>query len=244
MAIAGKTGTTSEYNDVWFTGYTPYYTATTWAGFDNNVKLTGDEKNLAKKLWRAVMSEIHEELPSESFPVPSGIVTATVCSRSGKLPIAGLCDGTLRTEYFAENTIPTETCDVHYAGQICQYSNLPACEFCPFKVEGVMELTPIENVALQSGSSTTTTEVVNEDGSVSNVPVPAPQTNMCPHNDAFFATPGYEVTLEAQRAEIAQRNAEAAAAAAAAAAQAAEQQAAEQQPPAEQPAAEQPQPEQ
>lgn len=49
MAIAGKTGTTSDYNDVWFSGYTPYYTATTWAGFDNNVKLTGDEKNLAKK---------------------------------------------------------------------------------------------------------------------------------------------------------------------------------------------------
>lgn len=48
MAIAGKTGTTSDYNDVWFAGYTPYYTATTWAGFDNNVKLTGDEKNLAK----------------------------------------------------------------------------------------------------------------------------------------------------------------------------------------------------
>lgn len=45
MAIAGKTGTTSDYNDVWFAGYTPYYTATTWAGFDNNVKLSGDEKS-------------------------------------------------------------------------------------------------------------------------------------------------------------------------------------------------------
>ncbi len=78
MAIAGKTGTTSDYNDVWFAGYTPYYTATTWTGFDNNVKLSGDEKNLAKKLWRAVMSRIHEDLPSESFNIPAGIVTATV----------------------------------------------------------------------------------------------------------------------------------------------------------------------
>ncbi len=223
MAIAGKTGTTSDYNDVWFSGYTPYYTATTWAGFDNNVKLTGDEKNLAKKLWRAVMSEIHADLPSESFSVPSGIVTATVCSRSGKLPIAGLCDGTLRTEYFAENTIPAETCDVHYAGQICQYSMLPAREFCPFKVEGVVELTPVEDVSLQSGSSTGTTQVVNEDGSVSEVPVPAPTSNMCPHDEVFFATPGYEATIEAQRAEINQRNAEAAAAAAQAAAEAQQQ---------------------
>lgn len=230
MAIAGKTGTTSDYNDVWFSGYTPYYTATTWAGYDNNVKLSGEERNLAKKLWRAVMSQIHEDLPSESFSVPSGIVTATVCSRSGKLPIAGLCDGTLRTEYFAEGTVPTETCDVHYAGQICQYSMLPAREFCPFKVEGVLELTPIENVALQSGSSTSTTQVVNEDGSVSEVPVPAPQTNMCPHDEAFFATPGYEATIEAQRAEIAQRNAEAAAAAAQAAAETAAQEQPEAQP--------------
>ncbi len=239
MAIAGKTGTTSDYNDVWFSGYTPYYTASTWAGFDNNVKLSGDEKNLAKKLWRAVMSEIHADLPSESFSVPSGIVTATVCARSGKLPIAGLCDGTLRTEYFAENTIPTETCDVHYAGQICQYSSLPAREFCPFKVEGVIELTPIENVALQSGSPTPTTEVVNEDGSVSTVPVPTQQTNMCPHDEVFFATPGFEGIIEAQRAEIAQRNAAAAQAAAeAAAAQAAEQQ--QPAPPPEQPPQEQP----
>jgi penicillin-binding protein 1A len=219
MAIAGKTGTTSDYNDVWFSGYTPYYTATTWAGFDNNVKLSGDEKNLAKKLWRAVMSEIHAELPSQSFSVPSGIVTATVCARSGKLPIAGLCDGTLRTEYFAENTIPSETCDVHYAGQICQYSMLPAREFCPFKVEGVVELTPVEDVSLQSGSSTGTTQVVNEDGSVSEVPVPAPQSNMCPHDEVFFATPGFEGIIEAQRAEIDQRNAAAAQAAAEAAAQ-------------------------
>ena len=219
MAIAGKTGTTSDYNDVWFSGYTPYYTATTWAGFDNNVKLTGDEKNLAKKLWRAVMSQIHEDLPSESFSVPSGIVTATVCSRSGQLPSAGLCDGTLRTEYFAENTIPAETCDVHYAGQVCQYSMLPAREFCPFKVEGVVELTPVEDVSLQSGSSTGTTQVTNEDGTVSEVPIPAPTSNMCPHDEVFFATPGYEATIEAQRAEINQRNAEAAAAAAEAAAQ-------------------------
>lgn len=148
MAIAGKTGTTSDYNDVWFSGYSPYYTATTWTGFDNNVKLTGDEKNLAKKLWRSVMSKIHEELPNEPFNIPSGIVTATVCSRSGKLPIEGLCNGTLRSEYFAEGTVPTETCDVHYAGQVCTYSNLPACEGCPFKVEGILELTPIEDVSL------------------------------------------------------------------------------------------------
>ncbi len=226
-AIAGKTGTTSDYNDVWFAGYTPYYTATTWAGYDNNVKLSGDEKNLAKKLWRAVMSKIHEDLPNESFSIPAGIVTATVCSRSGKLPIAGLCDGTLRTEYFAEGTVPEETCDVHYAGQVCQYSNLPATEFCPFKVEGVLELTPVEDVSLQSGTAAAlgttpaTQEVVHEDGSVTTEPVTP--TNVCPHNAEFFANPDYENILNAQRIEMQQRAADAAAAAAAAAQEAAAQ---------------------
>ena len=233
MAIAGKTGTTSDYNDVWFAGYTPYYTATTWTGFDNNVKLVGSEKDLAKKLWRLVMSRIHEDLENESFSVPaSGIVTATVCSRSGKLPIEGLCSGTLRTEYFAENTVPTETCDVHYAGQICAYSVLPACEGCPFKIEGILELTPIEDVSLQSGSAMAQASpdaqpaegMVGEDGSV----IPAPQTNMCPHTWEFFSNPDWEGIVNAQRAELEQRNAEAAAAAAAQ--QAAEQQPAEQQP--------------
>lgn len=208
MAIAGKTGTTSDYNDVWFSGFTPYYTATTWAGFDNNVKLTGDEKNLAKKLWRAVMSKIHEELPNEPFSVPAGIVTATVCSKSGKAPIPGLCDGTLRTEYFADGTVPTETCDVHYQGSICQYCGLPATEFCPFKIDGILELTPIEDASLQSGSATTT-QVTNPDGTVSTVTIPANQTNLCPHTAEVMSTPGWEALIEQQRNEIIQRDLEA-----------------------------------
>ncbi len=205
MAIAGKTGTTSDYNDVWFSGFTPYYTATTWTGFDNNVKLTGDEKNLAKKLWRAVMAGIHEELPNEPFTVPAGIVTATVCSKSGKIPIPGLCDGTLHTEYFADGVTPTETCDVHYQGAICQYCGLPATEFCPFKIDGVLELLPIEDVSLQSGSSTTA-QVTNPDGTVSTVTVPASQTNSCPHTAEFMSTPGWEAVVEQQRNEIIQRD--------------------------------------
>lgn len=210
MAIAGKTGTTSDYNDVWFSGYTPYYTATTWAGFDNNVKLSGDEKNLAKKLWRAVMSQIHEGLPSQSFSVPAGIVTATVCSRSGKIPIDGLCSGTARTEYFAEGTVPATTCDVHYAGQICQYCNLPAYEGCPFKAEGVLELTPVEDLSLQSGSASASgqpapppTETVGEDGTVTQTP--STPTNMCPHSPEFFANPDWEAIVNGQRAEMEQR---------------------------------------
>ena len=245
MAIAGKTGTTSDYNDVWFAGYTPYYTASVWTGYDNNTKLRKDngERNLAKKLWRATMAQIHEDLPSKSFemPINGGIVTATVCSKSGKLPIPGVCDGTLTTEYFAEGTVPTATCDVHYQGMICQYSNpqLPACETCPFKVSGVLEMTPMEDPSLQQGTqsaaamaapdgatgqpavSTTvpiTQEIVNEDGTVTTITVPQTQTNYCMHTAEYMSQPGIEAIVEQQRSEIAA----VIAAAQAAAAQAAE----------------------
>lgn len=224
MAIAGKTGTTSDYNDVWFSGYTPYYTASVWTGYDNNAKLQkgNGERNLAKKLWRAVMSKVHEDLPSQSFQVPSGIVTATVCSQSGKLPIPGLCDGTLKTEYFAEGTVPTESCDVHYQGMVCPYSNLPACDTCPFKVEGVLTMTPVEDPSLQQGSGTeapamATQEVTNEDGTVSTITVPQTAQKTCIHTAEYMAQPGIETIIEQQRGEMAAASAAAQAATAQAA---------------------------
>lgn len=217
MPIAGKTGTTSDYNDVWFSGYTPYYTATTWTGYDNNTKLSSSaEKNLAKTMWRAVMSRIHEELPAKSFNTPSGIITATVCSRSGKLPIPGLCDATLSTEYFAEGTVPETTCDVHYQGTLCAYSGLPACMDCPFKQEGVFELPLQEDPSLWAGSNTLTTMDPNAlttdpvTGEVTGVA----QTRQCPHTAAFFADPNAEAVIAQQRAEMEQRALAAAAAAA------------------------------
>jgi len=217
-AIAGKTGTTSDYNDVWFAGYTTHYTATTWAGYDNNVKLSGsEEKALAKKLWRLVMSQVHEGMEGTSFNVPSGIVTATVCSQSGKLPIPGLCDATLATEYFAEGTVPTETCDVHYEGNICAYDNCPAAEQCPFQYYGVVARLPQEDASLLSGSATTVTtvdEFGNEITSTQGAQV------ICQHTYEFFSNPDYESIIAAQRAELEVRIAEANAAAAAAAAQA------------------------
>ena len=154
MPTAGKTGTATDNLDVWFAGYTPYYTATTWTGYDdNNTKLSGTGLNLSKTMWKKVMSKIHENLPSKSFETPPNIVQATVCARSGKLPIAGLCDGTLKTEYFEEGTVPTTSCNVHYQGALCSYSNQPACTNCPFRTEGIFELTPPEDPSLLQGSS-------------------------------------------------------------------------------------------
>ncbi|MCR5626900.1 MAG: PBP1A family penicillin-binding protein [Lachnospiraceae bacterium] len=141
MTIAGKTGTTSDENDVWFAGYTPYYTCTTWAGFDNNVDLkSGDEANLAKTIWRETMSRIHEGKEDPGFPQPAGITKAVVCNKSGKLAVDGMCtaDGSAFSEFFAEGTVPTEACDVHGYGQICALTGLMASDTCPYKVPGVV----------------------------------------------------------------------------------------------------------
>ncbi len=209
MSIAGKTGTTSDYVDVWFTGYTPYYTASVWAGYDNTLSSTklssSEEKNLAKKLWRIVMSEIHAELPNESFPTPTGLVTATVCSQSGKIPVPGLCDGSTRTEYFAEGTVPTTSCNVHYAGAVCAYSYLtgpiPASPECPFKVSGVLTLNP-DTLAppAEDGGEEGVQGTMEDPAALAAAQTPSVT---CQHNAMFFATPGYEGVLQLQQMEMA-----------------------------------------
>ena len=205
MAIAGKTGTTSDYKDVWFSGYTPYYTATTWTGYDNNVSMkTSAEKNLSKTMWKKVMSRIHENLEYKSFPMANGIVTASVCSKSGRLPIAGVCDGCIKTEYFAEGTVPTEYCDAHYFSNICQYSGLTAAEECPFKQASVIEQVPTR---LQDSNLATALTALPETQTAQN-------TQMCPHNSIFFAAPNAQEVLQQQVLEMQQRAAAAAAAAA------------------------------
>ncbi|SHO51903.1 transglycosylase domain-containing protein [Anaerocolumna xylanovorans] len=136
MPIAGKTGTTSDNNDVWFAGYTPYYTACIWSGYDNNKTQTNTSYH--KIIWRDVMEQIHKEYALEPVPftIPDSIVQRTICTKSGKLAVEGLCDkyeggSTVATEYFAKNTEPTEKCDVHVKVSICSISNKIANDFCP-----------------------------------------------------------------------------------------------------------------
>ena len=111
MAVAGKTGTTEEYNDLWFAGYTPYYTCTVWSGYDNNETLSKDQREFHKKLWKKVMTRIHEGLEPKEFVQPSSIEKTSVCAETGLLPRAG-CD--VITEYFDVGTLPTEYCYQHF----------------------------------------------------------------------------------------------------------------------------------
>lgn len=113
MPVAGKTGTTDTYNDLWFVGYTPYYSCAVWSGYDNNEKIPDDymSRNFHKILWQKVMSRIHEDLDYKEFEQPPTVERESVCSETGLLPRAG-CPTI--TEYFDITSMPTERCDEHY----------------------------------------------------------------------------------------------------------------------------------
>ena len=118
MTVAGKTGTTEDYNDLWFVGYTPYYTCAVWSGYDNNEKIPEDARNFHKNLWRKVMNRIHEGLDDKDFEMPASVEKASVCEETGLLPRSG-CPTI--TEYFDISSLPTEYCDQHFYGNSDDY---------------------------------------------------------------------------------------------------------------------------
>ena len=111
MTVAGKTGTTDAYNDLWFVGYTPYYTCAVWSGFDNNEKLPEDARDFHKNLWKKVMTRIHEGLPDKDFDMPASVEKISICEETGLLPRAG-CP--VITEYFDIGDVPTDYCNQHF----------------------------------------------------------------------------------------------------------------------------------
>lgn len=138
MAVAGKSGTTSNNYDYWFSGYTPYHTASIWMGYDNNTDFKSD--NTHKKIWAKIMNQIISTKKEKTidFSKPSDIVTAKICKESGKLAIKGVCDhdprgNSIITEYFKKGTVPTQTCDTHVAVEICKTTDKLANKNCPKK---------------------------------------------------------------------------------------------------------------
>ena len=206
MDIAGKTGTTSAGWDHWFVGMTPYYTAGVWTGYDDNTEQTWDEMHTSEMLWKAIMSRVHEDLAFRQFDQPEGLVQVDVCAESGLLPIEGLCDSCVITEWFAEGTEPEYYCDLHYAGLLCAYDNKIASPHCPFAYEGVTLLPKVDgyNPELFVGDPSlmpgNTVIIDNEDGT-QLITIPD-MDHFCQHTDSMLATPGYDAILAAQMAEL------------------------------------------
>lgn len=138
MSAAGKSGTTTSNRDVWFVGYTPYYTAGVWAGYDHNQKLdsTQGETSFHKVIWKKIMDRAHVGKENIGFSKPDSVETAVICRKSGKLPIPGVCsldprgDATY-LEYFARGSTPTEVCDHHIRTTVCAVSGQKPGPYCP-----------------------------------------------------------------------------------------------------------------
>lgn len=146
MTSAGKSGTTTANKDLWFTGFTPYYTAGIWSGNDGNQTVSGGT-SYHKDIWKKIMERVHEGLPDPGFSVPEGIVKVQICRKSGKRPIPGVCTNDPRgnavyTEYFASGTEPSSFCDRHIKMEVCVESGQMATKFCPAVSEGIFLIVP------------------------------------------------------------------------------------------------------
>ena len=108
---AGKTGTTQNWKDAWFTGFTPQLVTSVWVGFDrNSVSLGRGQAGgvVAAPIWAKFMRDALEDKPATWYSKPKGVYAVKICKVSGLLPTK-YCKDTM-VEYFLEGTIPKEYC--------------------------------------------------------------------------------------------------------------------------------------
>jgi penicillin-binding protein 1A len=128
LPAAGKTGTTNDYVDAWFVGYTPHIVTGVWVGFDQpkTIIRNGYAADVAVPIWAAFMKTATKDDKPDWFDRPSNVVGVNVCRISGKLPSNGCYNVTtaddegnlenrsmVYTDYFVKGTQPTTTCPLH-----------------------------------------------------------------------------------------------------------------------------------
>ena len=136
--VCAKTGTTEDNCDRWLCGFTPYFTASTWFGYEKRERITGFGTNPAGQIWSRVMDRAHEGLDGARFEEPANISYATICSCSGLLATE-LCAQDQRgsqvyTEVYIKGTTPSKRCDCHVkmkAHQVEGGTYVIANDYCP-----------------------------------------------------------------------------------------------------------------
>jgi penicillin-binding protein 1A len=155
QTVAGKTGTNSEQKGVFFAGMTGWYSGAVWIGHDNYKALSSRTTggNSAAKLWQAFMERIHKQQGLDNREILQGgadsygLVKVTTCAVSGQLATDACRQdamgyGTV-TDYFARESVPTVSCQMHHQMTVCTASNMIAGPYCPVEtraVRGVMVL--------------------------------------------------------------------------------------------------------
>ena len=136
--VAGKTGTSQDYYDRWFIGYTPYCIGGVWYGYEYPKALNNDTKYICPEIWDGVMTEVHkilEKRQSKSFAESGNIVKATYCQDSGKIAteacIADPRGDRRETGYFVKGTEPKGRCDRHILVKYDKVTKCVADPSCP-----------------------------------------------------------------------------------------------------------------
>jgi len=106
--VAGKTGTTNNYRDAWFIGYTPEILALVWVGFDNGDSIKATGAQAALPIWTELMNAIPRHISEYNFRVPDGIVKRYICTDDGKAFISKNCPKPYE-EYFLVENAPRES---------------------------------------------------------------------------------------------------------------------------------------
>ena len=180
MDVAAKTGTTNGSKDRWLCGFTPYYSAATWFGFDTPEEIVWSGRNPAGQIWSNIMKDIHKGLDKEKFERPKDIVNVTICRKTGLLP-SDTCTDTY-SEVFIKGTEPKETCEGHVVLDVCKETEEIATEDCT-DIE-TREYTKMPQVELDHNWSTEyrwdVQEPPTETCSVHGKPTPTPSPSASP----------------------------------------------------------------
>jgi 1A family penicillin-binding protein len=118
LPAAGKTGTTNDYHDAWFVGFTPHLTTGVWVGYDQPRTIIGRgyAAELAVPLWARFMKQATVNDKADWFSRPRGVTTARICRLSGKLATDSCHDDQKSLAYyenFVAGTEPTDSCPIH-----------------------------------------------------------------------------------------------------------------------------------
>ena len=168
MDICAKTGTTNNDYDRWLCGFSPYYTAATWFGFDFNETINFNNKNPSGQIFSSVFKQVHSSLDSKSFVRPNGIVHYQICKATGLLS-TDKCKDTC-FEYFISGTEPKVTCTEH-PGTLKQNVDIDEGYKDEEPTSTVVENPPVENPSPEPVSPTTPTGEQPENKPVETPPV-------------------------------------------------------------------------
>lgn len=111
--VYGKTGTTQDRKDLWFIGGTPYAVGGVWTGYAS-YKRQMDDEDIAKKIWKNIMSQYLENKEAKQFTLDSDMISAKFCVETGKLERSGVCSKT-ELGWYSRDNMPT-VCDGEHEG--------------------------------------------------------------------------------------------------------------------------------